>query len=408
MRRPTQLWLLAALVAGCASPSVQEPDWLSALRDREAEPISSRAVASDDHFFQARVPARPQGAVTPIDDAYALRLDIGSETPMDCWIYREGLDFATSLGALSDSTFEAIGRSFGDVEQRQVEQVDAGVLAGHPFLAVDWLYRIASESGPQIGQVKHAIASKQGRGVYCQHNELGYAQSFRRVLTDLLASLEYAAPADRKPYFTQVSTLAIKGMRVGLERTTLVRDEVGDTRVDTKTSLLMPVTADTLQVSDTFGVEFARSDGSLINQVHVETSNGELVSQLELNPLPDDGWEVEGTFQTKPVSAKFRSATPPTSWLGEALALRQAISRTGVGSEIRLSRWVPQADPTRLVQETLSIERRMEPDHFAARLAMEGLEADLVVGADGSVASGSIPMGFASLEIERVYVGGAF
>jgi hypothetical protein len=401
-----RLGLWVALAAGCAS--VPEPDWLGELRAREADPIASQAIASDDRYFRARVPARPQGGVTPVDDAYALRLDIGSETPMDCWIYREGLDFATSLAALSDSTFEAIGESFGRVEQRQIEQVDAGVLAGHPYLSVDWLYRIATESGPQVGQIKHAIASKQGRGIYCQHNELGFARSFQRVLGGLLGSLEYDAPDDAEPYFTQVSTIAVQGMRVGLERTTLVRDEVGDTRVDTKTSLLVPVTSDTLQVSDTFAVEFARSDGSLINQVHVETSNGELVSQLELNPTGADGWEVEGTFQTKPVSARFRSASPPTSWLGEALALRRAIARTGVGSEIRLSRWVPQADPTRLVDETLSIERRVEADRFAARLAMEGLEADLVVGADGSVASGEVPMGFASLVIERVYVGGAF
>jgi hypothetical protein len=406
MFRPVRLGLLLTLAAGCAS--VPEPDWLSALRAREAEPLPSREIASQDRFFHARVPARTQGEITPIDDAYALRLDIGSETPMDCWIYREGLDFATSLAALSDSTFEAIGESFGEVEKRQIEQVDAGVLAGHPYLGIDWLYRIATRDGPQLGQVKHAIASKQGRGIYCQHNELGYSQSFRRVLGDLLAGLEFTAPSDAAPYFTQVSTLAIKGMRIGLERTTLVRDDAGDTRVDTKTSLLIPVTSDTLQVSDTFGVEFARSDGSLINQVHVEASNGELVSQLELNPIGEDGWQVEGTFQTKPVSVRLRPASPPTSWLGEALALRHAIAHAGVGGEVRLSRWVPQADPTRLVDESLKVERRVEPNHFAARLAMEGLEALLVVGADGSIASGSIPMGFASLEIERVYVSGAF
>jgi hypothetical protein len=60
------------------------------------------------------------------------------------------------------------------------------------------------------------------------------------------------------------------------------------------------------------------------------------------------------------------------------------------------------------VDETVSIESRMERGQFAARVAMGGLEADLVVEADGSVASGSIPMGVASLEVERVYVGGAF
>jgi hypothetical protein len=404
-RLPHFCWLLV-LAAGCAS--VPEPDWLTTLREREAEPLAKQSIASEDRFFQARVPARPRGEVLPVDGAYAVRLDMGSETPVDCWIYRDGLDFATSLSALSDSTFEAIGESFGDVDQRHVEAVDAGVLAGHPYLRVDWLYRVATAAGPQIGQVKHVVASKHGRGLYCQHNEVGYSESFRRVVEALLESLEYEGPSDATPYFTQVSTLAIRGMRVGLERTTLVLDEAGDTRVDTRTSLLMPVTSDTLQVSDTFGVEFARSDGSLINQVHVQTANGELVSQLELNPALDDLWIVEGTFQTKPVSTRFRPASQPTSWLGEALALRRAIEEIGVGSEITLARWVPQADPTRLVDETVSIESRMERGQFAARVAMGGLEADLVVEADGSVASGSIPMGVASLEVERVYVGGAF
>jgi hypothetical protein len=398
--------LVAAVVLGCASPP--EADWLTALREREAEPIAIATLESDDGFFRAQAPARQVGEITAEGAAYALRLDIGSETPVDCWVYRGGVDFAASLGALSESSFDAISEGLGAIEQRQIEDVDAGVLGESPFLSIGWLYRISGEAGPQVGEIRHLIASKAGRGLYCQQNELGYAGTFLRVIEALLASLEYAEAPERVPYFTQVSTLTVLGMRVGLERTTLTRDEEGDTRVDTATSFVLPAGADSLQVTDTFVVEFARVDGALINQLHVETSNGELVTQLELNPSPDGAWLVDGTFHSKPMSTQFRSEDRPTSWLGEALALREAIATTGVGGEITLARWIPQADPTRLLDQTLSIQRRVEPDHFGAHLATAGLEADLVVDPEGSVASGSVALGSANLEIERVFVGGAF
>jgi hypothetical protein len=399
---------LAFVIAATGCASVPEADWLTTLRAREADPIALESLESDDGFFRAEIPARRVGEITNEGDAYGLRIDAGSETPIDCWVYRGGVDFASSLGALSESSFDAISEGLGPIEQRQIEGVDAGVLGESPFLSVSWLYRVSAEEGPQVGEIKHVIASKGGRGLYCQQNELGYEQTFRRVVSALLASLEYAEAPEREPYFTQVSTLTVLGMRVGLERTTLTRDADGDTRVDTATSYVVPGAADTLQVTDTFGVEFARVDGALINQLHVETSNGELVSQLELNPSPDGAWLVDGTFQSRPLSTQFHSTDHPSSWLGEALALRDTIAESGVGGKITVARWIPQADPTRLLDQKMSIERRVEPDQFGAHLATAGLEADLVVDPEGSVASSSVELGSGSLEIERVYVGGEF
>jgi hypothetical protein len=406
MMPPHRCALLVLFALGCAS--VPETDWLTELREREADPIAEQTLASADGFFRARVPARLVGEITPQADAYGLRLDVGSETPADCWIYRGGVDFASSLGALSETSFEAISEGLGPVEAREIEGVDAGVLGESPFLSVSWLYRISGEGGPQVGEIRHLIASKAGRGLYCQQNELGYAQTFRRVVSALLESLEYAEAPQRVPYFTQVSTLALLGMRVGVERTTLTRDDEGDTRVDTVTSFVVPAGAGTLRVTDTFAVEFARVDGALINQLHVETSNGKLVTQLELNPSPDGAWLVDGTFQSRPLSTQFRSEDRPSSWLGDALALREAIATSGVGGEITVARWIPQADPTRLVDQTLSIERRLPSDRFGAHLETPGLEAELVVDPEGSIESGSVDLGSGSLEIERVFVGGEF
>jgi hypothetical protein len=400
--------LLVCLIAlsGCASFS--EPGWLQELRAREAEPLPLQRIQSADHFFRTQVPAKLAGPVQAQEGAYAFSLDAGTVAPVDCWVYRDGIDFAASLSGLSESTFGAISQHLGEVQARAVDAVDAGVIEGSPFLAIDWIYRIQTPGGPQVGQVKHLVASKGGRGLYCQHNELGYAQTFRRVVGGILASLEYRKPGRPEPYFSEVSTLSIRGMRVGVEHTTLTRDGARDTRIETRTSLLVPVTNDTLQGSDTFAIEFAHPDGALINQVHVESANGELVSHLELIPQAAGAWSVEGTFQGKPLSTRIQSSRAPVSWLGEALALRETLAQRGAGAELTTTRWVPDADPTRLLDGTLTVERQLGPEQFAAKLVTAGLEADLVVDRRGTIASGSMDMGAAAVDFERVYTGGAF
>ncbi len=404
--RSLALALVLTHAIGCAS--VPEPDWIQALRAREAEPLPPQAIQSSDRFFHARVTAKLVGKIQREEQAYRVSLDVGGAAPVDCWVYREGIDFAASISALSENTFTAISGQFGEVELRRVDRVDAGEIAGNPFVALDWMYRVQADGGPQVGQIKHLVASKSGRGLYCQHNEVGYARTFLRIVTAMLESLEYGKPNGPKPYFSEVSTMSVRGMRVGVEYTTLVRDADRDTRIDTRTSLLLPVTADTLQASDTFGVEFARPDGTLINQVHVESANGEVVSHLKLDPAAGGRWTVEGTFQGKPLSAKIESASPPSSWLGDAFALRETLAEGGVGAEIKIARWVPEADPTRLIDQTLSIGQQVDPERFAAKLAVAGLEADLVVDRKGTVAAGTMDMGVAAVDFERVYMGGAF
>jgi hypothetical protein len=334
-----------------------------------------------------------------------LRLDVGAGMPVECFVYRDRLDPAASLASFSEATFASIAQHM-EVKARRVDRVDAGSFGASPYLAIDWLYRIEVDGNGRVGEVKHLVATRAARSVYCQHHEVGYAGTFQRVARALVESLEYQEPASPEPYFSEVLTLAIGGMRVGIEHTTLTRDSDGDTRVDTFSSLVVPVDGETLQVSDTFGVEFARPDGSLINQVHVEAANGELVTQLHLDPKEGGLWAVSGTFQTKPLSAEIRAKTAPVSWLGEAMSLREALAVTGVGATLTLERWVPDADPTRLIEETLSIQRQVDRDRFGAKLVMAAIEADLVVDRAGLVTSGSMELGRADVRVERVYVGG--
>ena len=405
MTRPL-LAVLAATLVACAS--TRPPDWFEALLAREAAPMAPAPVASADAFLRARPPAALVGAVISEDEAYRLGLDVGSEASVDCWVYRNELDLASALAELSRVTFESIGEQLGPVEAKRVGRVDTGAFGESPYLAVDWLYRVSQPDGARAGQVKHLVASKDGRSVYCQHNEVGYAQTFRRVVEGLVRTLEFDELDAPVPYYAEIATLSIRGMRIGVQQMTLTRDEDGDTRISQSTSMLLPVDDQTLSASDSFDVQFSRSDGALINQVHVEAENGSLVTRLHLDPMADGHWNVNGTFREKPLDAKIRADAELPSALGEALALRRQLGAQEPAGEFTLERWIPEADPTRLVAQTVVVHGALDDGRYRARVAMEGVDADLVVDPSGSVASGSMEMGFAEVEFERVYVDGTF
>lgn len=403
MRRFIVWAFLCAGALGCAA-TPEEPPWLAEARAREAAPQKERAIAAKG-AFRSKVAAEVLAAPRRDGNTHFFALGIGSDAPIECWAHDEDLDLASSLVAFSESTFGAISEQFGKVELRRIEGVDAGALAGGAFLSVDWLYRIGDGAEARIGQVKHLAVSKNGHTLYCQHNELGYEQTFRRVVEGLVRELVYTKGVPRKPYYEEISVFAVHDMRVGVQHVTLVRDEEGDTRIDLRSFTLFPVDAETFQSSDTYGVEFVRRDGTLINQAHVESVNGELATQLKLDP-EEGGWKVHGTFQNKPIESRIDTAQPPGSWLGEVLAVRREIAKKGVGGEIVMARWMPDADPTRFLEERIAILEQVEGDRFRTAFDLAGIEAEVLADRSGSAASGSVDMGHIQMRFERIFAHG--
>jgi hypothetical protein len=401
VRRTSIVLLACALALGCATT----PGWFQELLDRETALAPPRPVASADRFFRAEVAAPLAAPVEQVDEAYLVRLDLGTEAPVECSIHPNELDLAASLANFSEAAFSGIATGLGEVEARGVHRVDAGAFDESPYLALDWVYRVNRDGTPLAGQVKHLIATKGTTSVYCQHHEVGYQETFARLVGGLVRSLEVRAQGKAAPYYTEISSITVRGQRIGVERTLLTRDG-RDTRIARQSWMLVSADGQTLQTTDSFDVEFADAEGGLINQAHFEASNGELVSELELLPAAGGAWQVNGTYQSKPVQATLRAGDPPASSLGEVLALRSRLEALEPGGALRLMRWIPQADPTRFVQETLTLGEPLGEAGYQAHLSVEGLDADLVVDPRGSVASASLEMGLARLEYERVFVDG--
>jgi len=408
MARLAWLALPLAALAACASPPAPAPvpDWFLEARAREAEPLRALAIEGGDGAWRASVPARRTGPLFADARSDRFALDANAKTPLECVVFREDqVDPAASLAGLSDEAFAAIAAKSGEVSLRRVDRVDAGAIGESPWLAVRWLYRLEASGGARIGEVTHAIATRAGRSVYCQHHELGYEATFQRVFAALVESLAFAETPE-PAYYSQISTISQRGARVGFESVTLRRDGDGDVRIDTQRAMLVPLARERLRASDSVTVEFARADGSLLQQTFLAAVGGELVTNLELLPEGDRAWRVTGIHEARPLDARIRVPSQPTSWIGETLAARQVIANSPVGAAVTLRRWRPGDDPTRIPDQTLTLGRRMDAERFAAKLAEPGANTALVVDRAGVAAADLVSADGGPLVLERVFARG--
>jgi hypothetical protein len=383
------------------SPS-EDPQWFEKLLAREAEPVAEQWIGSPDGKFRSRVAAEVVKAPEKIGDGYYVPLGVGTEAPVECWVYIEGHDLATSHQVLAAAAFESIAESLGEIDSKAILKIDAGAFGRHPFLALDWLYRVKSPKGLLAGQIKHLSAvARGGASAHCYHNEAGYKATFERVVHGLVEHLEVAEP-EPDPYYEEVSVVRIGDLQAGVARLAMTVDEQGDTKIVETLSLLVPVDQQTVMANDNYNVQFSSPDGSLINQIDVESQNGELSTQLALDPA-DDGWRVSGTFQSKKLQGSLEPAEIPST-LGMMLDLRGFLPRAQPGAVKSFPQWMSD-NPLALTDVRFQVEGRVE-DGIAARLDLGPMKLDGVLDANGSVVSATMAMGPAEMEIERLYVQG--
>jgi hypothetical protein len=399
------LGILVATLCACASgpPGVD----LEALLEREAGPLAESDLASSDGYFSARVAAVIEEPVTFEAGEYSATLSIGAEYPLNCWIYVEPFDSASALANLSDLTRDSIEKQLGPVELRRLHWTDAGSIAGAPFLAAEWLYRANHDGQQVVTQAKIRLAAKAQRTIACMHIETGYHESFERFFEGLVASIEFAN-SPKRPYYAEIFTVSVGGRRVGYQYGTMLRDEEGDTRATNVSALFMPVGPEEVMTTDSYQVEYSRPDGSLINQISIESENGELTTNLKFDPQPDEVWQVGGIFQGKELTATIEAPSPLTSSLGDLIRVRDALSNDGVDARVVLPKWIPEADPTRLLETKIAVQEALSDGRYRADAELGPLEFEVVLGSQGSWLRAKVEMGAAEMIIERVWHDGAY
>ncbi len=382
----------------------QDPNWFDKLLAREAEALEERPLASEDGVFKTRVAAEIEAQPQLVDTDYYVQLNLGTVAPVECWVYPEGHDMAASHRAFSAVLFESIADTQGTVEMKAIQRIDAGAFGAHPYLALDWLYRVQSPRGPLAGQLKLLAAYKGGASVHCFHNEAGYGKSFERVVRGLVERLEVQSAA-AEPYYELILQASLRELKLGVARTKFTRQENGNTRISEELSALLPISRHALASHDTYNIQIASPDGRLLTEVDIESKNGEVTTHLTLESTGDNTWKVSGTYDSKDFTASPEPREILSS-LGEKLLLREFLAEAGAGDEKVFWDWSSDADPAAFNETRVRVEGRTA-DGVAVHLDLGPNQLEAILDADAAIKSATLKMEEIEMGLERVYAGGS-
>src|SRR5262245_3423680 len=161
----------SAAEAPTAAPA-PPPDFVTKALARETEPGPERQLLGPDGAFKASVRSKVV-EVTPGEEFVLVELDLGGESNANCLLYAGSIDLASSVVTFSNDLLGRIAKE-NDLESKQIQRLDAAVQGSSPIFALSWLYRVRGAEGPLVGQLKLRVTSRDGKGIVCFHDELGY------------------------------------------------------------------------------------------------------------------------------------------------------------------------------------------------------------------------------------------
>ena len=385
--------LASAVALGCAGTGV-DPDSFQAQIQRDVELPATSEIATADGVVRARVPGRLVGefAETAEGSHYGL-FDIGTATPVGCYLYDERKEPATHLATESDRVFEQIGATYR-LGKRAVFAIDAGHAGAYPYLGLDWIAAV-DEAGFHL---KQKFGNRGERSLYCLHHDAGYTKAFDTFFASFLATLELPDEPD-PPQFREISVIRISGHEVGFEVSSVRRNEQGDYRSDTQVAMLLPVSAEEVQPSDDYAIETSRPDGSVIDEVSV-SSTGVDLTRLNLERDEEERvWTVRGEMQGKSISESFAEPERLTSAIEEMRHV-QNVAR-GEPAELRYWRWLGATSPEKPVEHVM----RKSGD---SAVTIEAGPVHLEIQVDELGARiGTLILGRFEMQMERVYIDGS-
>lgn len=379
------------------------PNWLQQEMAKESRKSKKTRISVGDGFFESQLLGKSLGGPQAIEGGWYLSSDIGTPTPLECWVFSTTVDPATMASNIAEVSMQSAAKQHGSLRDRRILFIDAGAYDGAPFLALEWFYTVGEAPEARAGLAKVRVAMRNGVTLACAHNLVGYRETFAKAFERFVRSAKFPGMTPSHQY-EEVVVQKIGEQRIGVALTTYTKDKQGDTEILLIESALIPVDGSNLATSDTWHSSFSRPDGTLINQVSAKSENGELTMQLSLDPMDSGGWSVSGIFQGKQISEKISDTAQPMSDIGQKYAVQRLLADSE-SNDIKLDVWVPSADPTRFIQAGVSLDQARPQKGFGT-LTIGPLAIAGRFDAEGSLINGRMQVGGAEISLERIWADG--
>lgn len=377
------------------------PDWTREAMAAETRRLKFKRIKTPDDSVHTRLPGKTE-APQAMDGGWYFISDIKAESPLECYLYTSSRDLATLTDVITEANIEAVAGGSDNVGNRRVYHIGAGEVAGLPYLSLEWLYTVQQDGQMMVGFTKVRAATKGDRAFVCNHNYIGYRETFAQAFAEFVASTEVddAAP---QPFYEEIARLDMNGFGTGVVYAAYSTDDEGDIRMYAAEASIIPVDAATIATSDSYTVTYSTADGEMINAHEIGVENGEITSNMTLQRNAAGAWVSGGTLQGKELEFEIDGALQPSSEWQQMATARDLFA--GDATSASLLVWTPLVDPTRLLEATMTrddaeVERQailtMGPVSYSGRFDAAGNleDADMTIG----------PM---TLDIERIWSTGS-
>lgn len=267
---------------------------------RETEVIAKQSATSEDQFFSVETLGNDKIAINASkENYYYLTWSIGTQIPMECYLYKERLDIANMIKNMSESLTKTS-------DLKQLAALKAGAVNNRPYLLTNHFFVGEFNNQKVATSVKVAVAGLPEATFACVHSELGYGETFEKVFRSGLAGLNIMYPFTRNgtPVFSDVSLIMVDSHPFGFTQDLAFRSD--DRTVHyVFDSLIAPTQEKSLNYQDTVSVAISNSAGLVERSSFAKVINGELNYQLVLEKQDLFKYYVKGKMKNEEVDKVF-------------------------------------------------------------------------------------------------------
>lgn len=398
--------LLSSLMFSSASlahqfvPLDDFPKWFKDAFARDAKVKKTSKLKIEELGVEAKVKGKVSLAQQDETFRYYVS-DIGSDVPVECYLFNEYDGPANSLLAISDASLEVVAEENKlDIASKFNFSLNVNKVENVPYFNVETFYTIGEAEKTLSGIIKSASAELEQGLLICVHNELGYRKAFTTVFESFVTALQKANKNEH--FFKNAYQFSLNDIPVGYFSERFAIDADGDVEIRTSSSMLLPVDQSNLSKSDSVDSSWSSPDGSLINSYAYSVNNHEVRSRFSLS-YADEKWTSSGELQQKTVNADLKHTGPIVSAFGGYLEIQRLLESKEDSSKIIL--WSSDANPTGVIEATLTKVK----DNPNANLVMDmgPLSMTFLANKQGVLQKGSMAVGGMILKATPLFTEGS-
>jgi hypothetical protein len=375
------------------------PDWFKDSMAREIKIEKQTQIKIDTFSVDKKV----KGKVTLVeegDGTWYYNIDIGTGSPVECYVFAEYDGTATSFYSVIEHSLtgvEAINKK--SLSAKFNYAIDSGVIGSTPYLLLDTLYNLGEGTEKVAGVLKGLAAQTQQSLQICFHNEIGYQQAFFETFESIIQAFEQSE--EKTEFFKPVYQITINDMPIGYGREKYTIDADGDINIEKDSAFIFPVDSSSIARSDSVSTEWSYPDGSLINATVYNLENGVLTSQFSIG-FENDKWNVEGELQGKQIKSVLEYNGILISGFGSHLETAKLRQSKKESEEFNM--WVPEADPTSTLKVVMS--KLADDPNANLEIDMGPLLMKIMADENGVLKHGTMEQAGMIMDLKLIYASG--